>query len=64
MLLYRCNLRKSNRRIASRREFEARDDLEAITLATKLHAIYAECALSHGGWDLRQGTRIVSRSNI
>jgi hypothetical protein len=63
MLWYRCYLREGNGNVASRREFEAHDDSEALTLATELHAIYAECATSHGGWYLRQGRRVVSRSN-
>jgi hypothetical protein len=59
MLWYKCNLRNVNGRTVTHRKFEAHDDWEALTFARKLHAIYAECVASHGGWELKQGKRLV-----
>jgi len=56
---YRCYFLGPDRRIVSRREFEAHDDDEGKWLAGELYAIYTECAESHYGWELWHGTRLV-----
>jgi hypothetical protein len=59
MLRYKCNLRNANGRTVTHRKFDAHDDWEALMFARELHAIYAECASSDGGWELKQGKRRV-----
>jgi hypothetical protein len=56
---YRCYFLGPDRRIVSRRDFEAQDDEEGKWLASELYAIYAECADSHHGWELWQGSRLI-----
>ena len=56
---YRCYFLDAEGHICSRREFEARDDGEAIILARALYALYVECALSHHGFELWRRSRRV-----
>ena len=59
MLDYRCYFLDAEGHIRTRREFEAKDDAEGVLLARALYAVYAECAVSHHGFELWQRSRRV-----
>lgn len=56
---YRCYLLGLEGRSFGRREFDAKNDIEALEFAHALYDLYAENALNHTGFELWQGSRRV-----
>jgi hypothetical protein len=61
MLQYRCCLLASDGRANSRREYVAKDDIEASELARALYQIFLEGLAPGYGFEVWRGVRLVVR---
>jgi hypothetical protein len=59
MLFYRCLFLEQSGRIATRLEFRAKDDVEAMEFARELYALHSDAGGTRYGFELWHHSRLV-----